>query len=106
MRNLLLLAGLSLSLAASVPYAKHPRKSCWLELTKEKGDQCFSAEPECSKSCKPGEPVSKNYFYYFFSIKLPQICQPAGCVDKVNKVCKPVEREECKIENVTELVDK
>ena len=78
MRNLLLLAGLSLSLAASVPYAKHPRKSCWLELTKEKGDQCFSAEPECSKSCKPGEPVSENYFLLFFFNQTPPDLPTSG----------------------------
>lgn len=62
MRNLFLLAaGLNLVLAASVPYTKLADKSCWLELTKEKGDQCFSAEPECTNSCKPGEPVSENF---------------------------------------------
>ena len=65
MRNLFFLAGLNLALAASVPYTKLPEKSCWLELTKEKGDQCFSAEPECTAKCKPGEPVSEKYFYPF-----------------------------------------
>ena len=66
MRNLFLLAGLSLALAASVPYRKRAEKSCWLELTKEAGEQCFSAEPECTNSCKP---VSEKYFESF-----PMIC--------------------------------
>ena len=57
MRIFYLLVSLDLILTASVPYANRP-KSCWLELTKEKGDQCFTAEPECSQSCRPGEPVS------------------------------------------------
>ena len=72
MRNLFLLAGLNLALAASVPYTKLPQKSCWLELTKKKGDQCFSAEPECTAKCKPGEPVSEKYFFYPFHNDFPR----------------------------------
>ena len=65
MRNLFLLTGLNLALAASVPHRKVAEKSCWLELTKEAGEQCFSAEPECTNSCKPGEPVSEKYVESF-----------------------------------------
>ena len=36
----------------------------------------------------------------------PQICHPAKCEDEVKKDCQTVEKDECKIENVVELVDK
>ena len=44
----------------------------------------------------------------FFSLKWPppQICHPAKCEDEVKKDCQTVEKDECKIENVVELVDK
>ena len=64
MRIFYLLVSLDLILTASVPYTNRP-KSCWLELTKEKGDQCFPAEPECSQSCRPGEPVSGILCLFF-----------------------------------------
>ena len=44
----------------------------------------------------------------FSSLKWPppQICHPAKCEDEVKKDCQTVEKDECKIENVVELVDK
>ena len=68
MRIFYLLVSLDLILTASVPYTNRP-KSCWLELTKEKGDQCFPAEPECSQSCRPGEPVSGILCLFFARVK-------------------------------------
>ena len=68
MRIFYLLVSLDLILTASVPYANRP-KSCWLELTKKKGDQCFPAEPECSQSCRPGEPVSGILCLFFARVK-------------------------------------
>ena len=63
MRVLFILGGLSLALGApQTPYSKKPTrgKECHLELTKDKAGNkdCFDAEPECKKTCQPGEPVS------------------------------------------------
>ena len=44
--------------------------------------------------------------FYTFHNRFPQICHPAKCVDEVRKECKVVEREECRIEDVIDLVDK